>query len=58
MKLLQTILDTASNPDGLSALSIANDSALMAYPSSDIQGCLSVYDAMNLVSMSLLYISG
>jgi len=52
MKVMHTIKGMPANTLGLCALSIANDSGLMAYPGSSTDGQLEVYDTISLVSSS------
>lgn len=50
MKVLHTIRDTPSNPEGICALSTHNDNCYLAYPGSNQTGEVQIFDAVNLVS--------
>ncbi len=50
MKVLHTIRDVSSNPDGLCALSSNDNSPFLAYPGSAITGEIQIFDTINLVS--------
>ena len=50
MKVLHTIRDTPSNPQGLCALSpSSNEHCYLAYPGSATIGEVQIFDAYNLV---------
>jgi autophagy-related protein 18 len=48
MKVLHTIRDVSSNPDGLCALSSNDNSPFLAYPGSAITGEIQIFDTINL----------
>ena len=50
MKVLHTIRDVPSNPDGLCALSSNDTCPYLAYPGSSITGEIQIFDTINLVS--------
>jgi autophagy-related protein 18 len=50
VKLLHTIRDVPSNPDGLCALSSNDTNPYLAYPGSSITGEIQIFDTNNLVS--------
>uniref|UniRef100_A0A672Q8T8 WD repeat domain phosphoinositide-interacting protein 1-like n=1 Tax=Sinocyclocheilus grahami TaxID=75366 RepID=A0A672Q8T8_SINGR len=54
MKLLKTLLNTPSNPSGLCALSINHCNSFLAYPGSDTNGEIIVYDANNLSTVTMI----
>ncbi|XP_028331279.1 WD repeat domain phosphoinositide-interacting protein 1 [Gouania willdenowi] len=54
MKLLKTLLNTPSNPTGLCALSINHGNSYLAYPGSTTIGEITIYDANNLSTLSLI----
>uniref|UniRef100_A0A3Q3Q7F5 WD repeat domain, phosphoinositide interacting 1 n=1 Tax=Monopterus albus TaxID=43700 RepID=A0A3Q3Q7F5_MONAL len=53
MKLLKTLLNTPTNPSGLCTLSV-NHSNYLAYPGSTTIGEITVYDANNLSTVTLI----
>ncbi|XP_006801039.1 WD repeat domain phosphoinositide-interacting protein 1 [Neolamprologus brichardi] len=54
MKLLKTLLNTPTNPSGLCALSINHGNSFLAYPGSATMGEITVYDANNLSTVTLI----
>ncbi|XP_053716908.1 WD repeat domain phosphoinositide-interacting protein 1-like [Synchiropus splendidus] len=54
MKLLKTLLNTPTNPTGLCALSVNHSNSYLAYPGSATIGEITVYDANNLSSVTLI----
>ncbi|XP_039879204.1 WD repeat domain phosphoinositide-interacting protein 1 [Simochromis diagramma] len=54
MKLLKTLLNTPINPSGLCALSINHGNSFLAYPGSATMGEITVYDANNLSTVTLI----
>ncbi|XP_037545244.1 WD repeat domain phosphoinositide-interacting protein 1 [Nematolebias whitei] len=54
MKLLKTLLNTASNPSGLCALSTELSNSFLAYPGSVTVGEVIVYDANNLSMVTMI----
>ncbi|XP_056286108.1 WD repeat domain phosphoinositide-interacting protein 1-like isoform X1 [Pseudoliparis swirei] len=54
MKLLKTLLNTPSNPTGLCALSVNHSNSYLAYPGSATIGEITVYDANNLSTLTLI----
>uniref|UniRef100_A0A1A7XM34 WD repeat domain, phosphoinositide interacting 1 n=1 Tax=Iconisemion striatum TaxID=60296 RepID=A0A1A7XM34_9TELE len=52
MKLLQTLLNTPSNPSGLCALSVAQSCSYLAYPGSVTDGEIILYDTNSLSSLT------
>ncbi|KAL6095250.1 wipi1 [Pungitius sinensis] len=54
MKLLKTLLNTPSNPTGLCALSVNHSNSYLAYPGSATIGEVTVYDANNLSTVTLI----
>lgn len=48
MKVLHTIRDVPSNPEGLCALSSDNENSFLAYPGSSITGEVQIFDTLNL----------
>ncbi|CAG2160445.1 unnamed protein product [Oppiella nova] len=54
MKLLHTIKDMPSNPNGLCALSPNSDNCLFAYPAANTSGEVNVFDAQNLQNKVLI----
>ncbi|KAM4524022.1 WD repeat domain phosphoinositide-interacting protein 1-like [Odontesthes bonariensis] len=54
MKLLKTLLNTPINPTGLCALSINHSNSYLAYPGSATIGEITVYDANNLSTVTLI----
>uniref|UniRef100_A0A3Q0QXU2 WD repeat domain, phosphoinositide interacting 1 n=1 Tax=Amphilophus citrinellus TaxID=61819 RepID=A0A3Q0QXU2_AMPCI len=54
MKLLKTLLNTPTNPSGLCALSINHGNSYLAYPGSATMGEITVYDANNLSTVTLI----
>lgn len=55
MKVLHTIRETPPNPQGLCALSPADDHCYLAYPGSSTIGEVQIFDAYNLVSEKSVY---
>jgi hypothetical protein len=54
MKVLHTIRDTPSNPQGLCALSpSSNEHCYLAYPGSATIGEVQIFDAYNLVKSNI-----
>ncbi|XP_026207329.1 WD repeat domain phosphoinositide-interacting protein 1 [Anabas testudineus] len=54
MKLLKTLLNTPTNPSGLCALSVNHNNSYLAYPGSSTIGEITVYDANNLSTVTLI----
>ncbi|XP_077481204.1 WD repeat domain phosphoinositide-interacting protein 1 isoform X4 [Stigmatopora argus] len=54
MKLLKTLLNTPTNPSGLCALSVNHGNSFLAYPGSATIGEITVYDANNLSTVTLI----
>ncbi|KAM8836855.1 WD repeat domain phosphoinositide-interacting protein 1-like isoform 2-T2 [Spinachia spinachia] len=54
MKLLKTLLNTPANPTGLCALSVNHSNSHLAYPGSATIGEVTVYDANNLSTLTLI----
>ncbi|XP_068161878.1 WD repeat domain phosphoinositide-interacting protein 1-like isoform X3 [Antennarius striatus] len=54
MKLLKTLLNTPTNPSGLCALSVNHSNSYLAYPGSTTIGEITVYDANNLSTLTLI----
>ncbi|XP_054611054.1 WD repeat domain phosphoinositide-interacting protein 1-like isoform X1 [Dunckerocampus dactyliophorus] len=54
MKLLKTLLNTPTNPSGLCALSVNHGNSYLAYPGSATIGEITVYDANNLSTVTLI----
>ncbi|XP_037547282.1 WD repeat domain phosphoinositide-interacting protein 1 [Nematolebias whitei] len=54
MKLLKTLLNTPVNPSGLCALSINHGNSYLAYPGNSSIGEITVYDANNLSTVTLI----
>uniref|UniRef100_A0A8C2ZNK6 WD repeat domain, phosphoinositide interacting 1 n=1 Tax=Cyclopterus lumpus TaxID=8103 RepID=A0A8C2ZNK6_CYCLU len=54
MKLLKTLLNTPTNPTGLCALSVNHSNSYLAYPGSATIGEITVYDANNLSTLTLI----
>ncbi|CAH1793942.1 unnamed protein product [Owenia fusiformis] len=54
MKVLHTIRDTPSNPQGLCALSTNNDNCYMAYPGSNQIGEVQIFDTVNLRAVTMI----
>ncbi|XP_019726196.1 WD repeat domain phosphoinositide-interacting protein 1 isoform X2 [Hippocampus comes] len=54
MKLLKTLLNTPTNPSGLCALSVNHGNSFLAYPGSATLGEITVYDANNLSTVTLI----
>ncbi|MED6279425.1 WD repeat domain phosphoinositide-interacting protein 1 [Characodon lateralis] len=54
MKLLKTLLNTPINPTGLCALSVNHGNSYLAYPGSATIGEITVYDANNLSTVTLI----
>ena len=54
MKVLHTIRDTPPNPTGLCALSSNSENCYLAYPGSATAGEVQIFDAMNLVCVSVV----
>nr|XP_057917228.1 WD repeat domain phosphoinositide-interacting protein 1-like isoform X2 [Doryrhamphus excisus] len=54
MKLLKTLLNTPTNPAGLCALSVNHGNSYLAYPGSATIGEITVYDANNLSTVTLI----
>ncbi|KAE8284397.1 WD repeat domain phosphoinositide-interacting protein 1 [Larimichthys crocea] len=54
MKLLKTLLNTPINPSGLCALSVNHSNSFLAYPGSATIGEITVYDANNLSTLTLI----
>ncbi|XP_040032666.2 WD repeat domain phosphoinositide-interacting protein 1 isoform X2 [Gasterosteus aculeatus] len=54
MKLLKTLLNTPANPTGLCALSVNHSNSHLAYPGSATVGEITVYDANNLSTLTLI----
>ncbi|XP_028286560.1 WD repeat domain phosphoinositide-interacting protein 1-like [Parambassis ranga] len=54
MKLLKTLLNTPTNPSGLCALSVNHSNSYLAYPGSATIGEITVYDANNLSTVTLI----
>ncbi|XP_034716180.1 WD repeat domain phosphoinositide-interacting protein 1-like isoform X1 [Etheostoma cragini] len=54
MKLLKTLLNTPINPTGLCALSVNHSNSYLAYPGSATIGEITVYDANNLSTLTLI----
>uniref|UniRef100_A0A671TYL9 WD repeat domain, phosphoinositide interacting 1 n=1 Tax=Sparus aurata TaxID=8175 RepID=A0A671TYL9_SPAAU len=54
MKLLKTLLNTPTNPSGLCALSVNHSNSYLAYPGSASIGEITVYDANNLSTLTLI----
>ncbi|XP_041829532.1 WD repeat domain phosphoinositide-interacting protein 1-like isoform X1 [Melanotaenia boesemani] len=54
MKLLKTLLNTPVNPSGLCALSVNHSNSYLAYPGSATIGEITVYDANNLSTLTLI----
>ena len=52
MKLLHTIRDVSSNPDGLCGLSSNENNPYLAYPGSSITGEIQILDTTNLVRIT------
>lgn len=57
MQVLHILKGASSNPSGLFALSIANDTGYVAYPGSDSMGCLEIFDSMSMVCPSPVVLS-
>lgn len=55
MKVLHTIRDTPPNPQGLCALSTSSDNCFLAFPGSSAIGEVQIFDANNLVKISLYF---
>lgn len=53
MKVLHTIRDVPSNPDGLCTLSTTDTNPYLAYPGSAITGEIQLFDTVNLVRISI-----
>ncbi|RVE59424.1 hypothetical protein OJAV_G00188340 [Oryzias javanicus] len=54
MKLLKTLLNTPVNPSGLCALSVNQTNSYLAYPGSATMGEITIYDANNLSTVTLI----
>uniref|UniRef100_A0A8C7ZAY6 WD repeat domain, phosphoinositide interacting 1 n=1 Tax=Oryzias sinensis TaxID=183150 RepID=A0A8C7ZAY6_9TELE len=54
MKLLKTLLNTPVNPSGLCALSVNQSNSYLAYPGSATMGEITIYDANNLSTVTLI----
>uniref|UniRef100_A0A4W6DLH9 WD repeat domain, phosphoinositide interacting 1 n=1 Tax=Lates calcarifer TaxID=8187 RepID=A0A4W6DLH9_LATCA len=54
MKLLKTLLNTPTNPSGLCALSVNHSNSYLAYPGSATIGEITIYDANNLSTVTLI----
>ncbi|XP_034049454.1 WD repeat domain phosphoinositide-interacting protein 1 [Thalassophryne amazonica] len=54
MKLLKTLLNTPTNPSGLCALSVNHGNSYLAYPGNATIGEITVYDANNLSTVTLM----
>uniref|UniRef100_A0A3Q4AGT6 Uncharacterized protein n=1 Tax=Mola mola TaxID=94237 RepID=A0A3Q4AGT6_MOLML len=54
MKLLKTLLNTPTNPSGLCALSVNHSNSYLAYPGSATIGEITLYDANNLSTLTLI----
>ncbi|KAF3853395.1 hypothetical protein F7725_014083, partial [Dissostichus mawsoni] len=54
MKLLKTLLNTPTNLTGLCALSVNHSNSYLAYPGSATIGEITVYDANNLSTLTLI----
>lgn len=54
MKVMHTIRDTPKNPGGLCALSPDNDNGFLAYPGSNQNGEIQVFDAVNLKAVAVI----
>ncbi|XP_015255267.1 PREDICTED: WD repeat domain phosphoinositide-interacting protein 1 [Cyprinodon variegatus] len=54
MKLLKTLLNTPVNPTGLCALSVNHGNSFLAYPGSATIGEITLYDANNLSTVTLI----
>lgn len=54
MKVMHTIRDTPKNPSGLCALSVDNDNGFIAYPGSNQNGEVQVFDAVNLKAVAVI----
>lgn len=54
MKVLHTIRDTPSNPQGLCALSTNNENCYLAYPGSNRIGEVQIFDAVNLRAVTMI----
>uniref|UniRef100_A0A673ABN8 WD repeat domain, phosphoinositide interacting 1 n=1 Tax=Sphaeramia orbicularis TaxID=375764 RepID=A0A673ABN8_9TELE len=54
MKLLKTLLNTPTNPSGLCALSVNHSNSYLVYPGSATIGEITVYDANNLSTVTLI----
>ncbi|XP_045925093.1 WD repeat domain phosphoinositide-interacting protein 1-like isoform X2 [Micropterus dolomieu] len=54
MKLLKTLLNTPTNLSGLCALSVNHSNSYLAYPGSATIGEITVYDANNLSTLTLI----
>ncbi|XP_022597985.1 WD repeat domain phosphoinositide-interacting protein 1 isoform X2 [Seriola dumerili] len=54
MKLLKTLLNTPTNPSGLCALSVNHSNSYLAYPGNATIGEITIYDANNLSTVTLI----
>lgn len=54
MKLLKSLLNTPPNPKGLCALSVSLSSSYLAYPGSFTAGEVTLYDALNLNTVTVI----
>lgn len=55
MKVLHTIRDTPSNPQGICALSANTENALLAYPGSPNTGEVQIFDVANLKAVTMIH---
>ncbi|XP_050308496.1 WD repeat domain phosphoinositide-interacting protein 2 isoform X3 [Anthonomus grandis grandis] len=55
MKVLHTIRDTPSNPNGLCSLSSNSENCYLAYPGSSTVGEVQIFDAMNLNAKLMIH---
>lgn len=52
MTILHKISDTATNARGLFSLSTGSDECYLAYPASDTNGSVQIFDALHLVCIA------